>query len=88
MLDGMYDLPIALLETFTAIVFVGVYWIGCFVLRFGFKYTGGIMSFFLGALILLIAVLERPYQSIEYGVSPAPYEMVYQVMEADRAATK
>jgi hypothetical protein len=51
-------------------------------------FLGGILSFFLGALILLIAVLERPYQSIEYGVSPAPYEMVYQVIEADRAATK
>lgn len=51
-------------------------------------FLGGILSFFLGALILLIAILERPYQSIEYGVSPAPYEMVYQVIEADRAATK
>ncbi|MFN7842260.1 MAG: hypothetical protein ACK5YR_23020 [Pirellula sp.] len=40
MLDGMYELPIALLETFTAIVFVGIYWIGCFVLQFGFKNTG------------------------------------------------
>jgi len=51
-------------------------------------FLGGILSFFLGALILLIAVLERPYQSIEFGVSPAPYEKVYQLMEADRAAAK
>jgi hypothetical protein len=50
-------------------------------------FLGGIVSFFLGAIILLIVVLERPYQSIEFGVSPAPYEMVYQVMEADHAAT-
>jgi hypothetical protein len=51
-------------------------------------FLGGILSFFLGALILLIVVLERPYRSHEYGVNPDPYEMVYQVMAADRGSTK
>ncbi|MFN7888985.1 MAG: hypothetical protein ACK5OC_01730, partial [Pirellula sp.] len=56
MLDGMYDLPIALLETFTAIVFVGVYWIGCFVLRFCFKY-GGSDNTIVGTIMSAFGVL-------------------------------
>jgi hypothetical protein len=46
--------------------------------------VGGLLSFFLGAMILLIAVLERPYRSTEYGVSPAPYAIVYGIMIADQ----
>jgi len=46
-------------------------------------FLGGLLAFFLGALILLIAVLERPYRSVDYGVSPKPYELAYQVMLRD-----
>ena len=45
---------------------------------------GGALAFFLGALILLIAVLERPYRSVEFGVSSDPYDMVNQVIERDQ----
>ena len=31
--DGIYDLPIETLAAMAAIVFVGVYWIGCILLR-------------------------------------------------------
>lgn len=44
---------------------------------------GGLLAFFLGALILLIAVLERPYRSVEFGVSPKPYELVGALMIRD-----
>lgn len=46
-------------------------------------FLGGLLAFFLGTLILLIAVLERPYRSVEFGVSPAAHQMVYEVMRRD-----
>ena len=48
-------------------------------------FLGGLTAFFLGALILLIAVLERPYRSAEFGVSPDAYELVYQEMTEGQA---
>lgn len=54
-------------------------------------FLGGLLAFFLGALILLIAVLDRPYRSVEFGVSPEPFEMVYKLMmqnEQSRSAGK
>ena len=46
-------------------------------------FLGGLLSFFIGTLILLIAVLDRPYRSHEFGVSPQPFELAYQVMMRD-----
>ncbi len=46
-------------------------------------FLGGLLSFFIGALILLIAVLDRPYRSQEFGVSPEPFELVYKVLMRD-----
>ncbi len=44
---------------------------------------GGLLAFFLGTLILLIAVLERPYRSPEFGVSPKAHMLVLQVITND-----
>ncbi len=46
-------------------------------------FLGGLVAFFLGAFILLIAVLERPYRSPEFGVSPHAFELVYEIMRED-----
>jgi len=46
-------------------------------------FLGGLVSFFIGTLILLIAVLDRPYRSHEFGVSPEPFELAHQVMMRD-----
>ena len=43
-------------------------------------FLGGLIAFFLGALILLIAVLDRPYRSHQFGVSPQALELVHTVM--------
>jgi hypothetical protein len=43
-------------------------------------FLGGLVAFFLGALILLIAVLERPYRSREFGVSPQAFELAHSIM--------
>jgi len=54
-------------------------------------FLGGLLAFFLGALILLIAVLERPYRSAEYGISPQAYEVVHGMMlqeEGDASVKK
>ena len=51
-------------------------------------FLGGALAFFLGALILLIAVLERPYRSIEFGVSSDPYDMVNQVIQRDQGSVE
>lgn len=48
-------------------------------------FLGGLLAFFLGALILLIAVLERPYRSADFGVSPEAHQVVYEVMMQDVA---
>ncbi len=45
---------------------------------------GGMFAFFLGALILMIAVLERPYRSSELGIKHTPYKLVSQVMQQDQ----
>jgi hypothetical protein len=50
-------------------------------------FLGGLLAFFLGALILLIAVLERPYRSVDFGVSPQAHQMVLQVITDDRSAS-
>lgn len=47
-------------------------------------FLGGLLAFFLGTLILLIAVLERPYRSVEFGVSPEPHQLAYEVMMRDK----
>lgn len=50
---------------------------------------GGLIAFFLGALILLIAVLDRPYRSHEFGVSPQALELVHTVItRAEQGNTK
>lgn len=41
---------------------------------------GGLIAFFIGALILLIAVLDHPYRSHEFGVSPKALELAHAVM--------
>ena len=46
-------------------------------------FLGRLAVVFFGALILLIAVLDRPYRSEEFGVSPEPFELVYKVMMRD-----
>ena len=46
-------------------------------------FLGGLLAFFLGTLILLIAVLERPYRSIQFGVSPEAHQLVYDTMIRD-----
>lgn len=52
-------------------------------------FLGGLIAFFLGALILLIAVLDRPYRSNEFGVSPQALELVHTVMvRAEEGDTK
>ena len=51
-------------------------------------FLGGLLAFFLGALILLIAVLERPYRSVDFGVSPQAHQMVLQVITNDRSASE
>ncbi len=48
-------------------------------------FLGGLLAFFLGTLILLIAVLDRPYRSVEFGVSPTAFEMADKVMSRDVA---
>lgn len=48
-------------------------------------FLGGLLAFFLGALILLIVVLDRPYRSVQFGVSPAPHELVLRLMSQARS---
>ncbi|MFN7733675.1 MAG: hypothetical protein ACK5OB_17390 [Pirellula sp.] len=48
-------------------------------------FLGGMVAFFLGALILLIAVLDRPYRSVEFGVSPTAFEVVREIMMQEEA---
>ena len=43
-------------------------------------FLGALVAFFLGALILLIAVLERPYRSLEFGIPPESFELAYAIM--------
>jgi hypothetical protein len=43
-------------------------------------FLGGLVAFFIGALILLIAVLERPYRSREFGISPQAFELAHSIM--------
>ncbi len=43
-------------------------------------FLGGLVAFFLGALILLIAVLERPYRSREFGISTSAFELTHSIM--------
>ena len=62
-----------------AIINIGLFWL--FDMKFITQlFLGGLLAFFLGALILLIAVLDRPYRSPEYGVSPKAHEFAYQLM--------
>ena len=39
-------------------------------------FLGGILSFFLGTMILLIGVMDRPYQG-DVSVSAKPFELLY-----------
>ena len=43
-------------------------------------FLGGLVAFFLGSLILLIAVLERPYRSRQFGISPIAFELTHSIM--------
>lgn len=64
------------------IINFGLMWL--FEMRFITQlFLGGLLAFFLGALILLIAVLDRPYRSVEFGVSPAAHQLVYEIMTRD-----
>ncbi|MEM6673564.1 MAG: hypothetical protein AAF726_12030 [Planctomycetota bacterium] len=47
---------------------------------------GGAVAFFLGAIILLIAVMDRPYRSAKYGVTPEPFVVVQTIMERNAPA--
>jgi hypothetical protein len=42
-------------------------------------FLGGLLSFYLGAIILLIARLDQPFRSVD-GVSPQAFEALYRVM--------
>lgn len=42
-------------------------------------FLGGMLSFYLGAIILLIARLERPFSSVD-GVTPEAFELVFRIM--------
>ena len=42
-------------------------------------FLGGLLAFFLGAMILLIAILDKPFKS-RAGISPAALELVHKVM--------
>ena len=46
-------------------------------------FLGGMLAFFLGALILLIAVLERPYRSLQFGVPPDAFVLAREIMVQD-----
>jgi hypothetical protein len=48
-------------------------------------FLGGLVAFFLGALILLIAVLDRPYRSREFGVPPTAFQVVSEIMLEEEA---
>lgn len=51
-------------------------------------FLGGLVAFFLGALILLIAVLERPFRSHEFGISAEPFELAYSIMLNEPVASE
>jgi hypothetical protein len=53
-----------------AIINIGLVWL--FEMKFVTQlFLGGLLAFFLGTLILLIAVLDRPYRSREFGREPS-----------------
>ena len=67
------------------VVIVGTIINFCLMWSFDMRFTsqlflGGLVAFFMGALILLIAVLERPYRSREFGISPATFELALELM--------
>jgi hypothetical protein len=65
-----------------AIINYGLMW--SFEMRFITQlFLGGLLAFFLGALILMLAVLDRPYRSREFGVTPQAFSLVYEVMQQE-----
>lgn len=58
-----------------AILNIGLLWL--FDMRFmTLLFLGGVLSFFLGAMILLIAVMDNPFRGA-VSISPAPFEQLY-----------
>ena len=58
-----------------AVLNIGLLWL--FDMRFmTLILLGGVLSFFLGAMILLIAVMDKPFQGA-VSISPEPFEQLY-----------
>ena len=58
-----------------AILNIGLLWL--FDMRFmTLLFLGGVLSFFLGAMILLIAVMDNPFRGA-VSISPEPFEQLY-----------
>ena len=73
------------------VVIVGTIINFCLMWSFDMRFTsqlflGGLVAFFMGSLILLIAVLERPYRSQEFGISPAAFELAHELMLLEETA--
>ena len=67
------------------VVIVGTIINFCLMWSFDMRFTtqlflGGMVAFFMGSLILLIAVLERPYRSQEFGIAPDAFELAHELM--------
>lgn len=45
-------------------------------------FLGGLLAFFLGAMILMIARLDKPFQSAD-GVSPDAFRAVHRIMTSN-----
>jgi hypothetical protein len=58
-----------------AVLYIGLIWL--FDMRFlTLMFLGGVLSFFLGAMILLIAVMDNPFRGA-VSISPEPFEQLY-----------
>jgi hypothetical protein len=58
-----------------AILNIGLLWL--FDMRYlTLMFLGGVLSFFLGSMILLIAMMDNPFRG-EVGISPEPFEQLY-----------
>lgn len=58
-----------------AILNIALFWL--FDIRYvTMMFLGGVLSFFLGAMILLIAVMDNPFRGA-VSISPAPFEQLY-----------
>jgi uncharacterized integral membrane protein len=58
-----------------AILNIALFWL--FDIRYvTMMFLGGVLSFFLGAMILLIAVMDNPFRGA-VSISPEPFEQLY-----------